>query len=197
MRRITGSCDGWSSRRHVPTPFSPRSACVLHVNLDPSCGHNALRPSWGGDPYHPSGGVVVAHVVLRQLLRLGVDGSARSARKIENAVLPHQLAPPGEEQESLPGAAGDDEPPGRRSVFVSPQALSRERDLVCRAFVVFNGAPTHDDVIPVEVAAALMRSERPEFATADIRTARRVSANDPGWLLPGNAIEHSSFSATS
>lgn len=60
-----------------------------------------------------------------------------------------------------------------------PQKLPR-----LPGFVVFDGAPTPDDVIPVEVATALMRSERPEFATADIRKARRVLANDPGWLVP-------------
>jgi hypothetical protein len=49
---------------------------------------------------------------------------------------------------------------------------------------VFSGTPTPDDVIPAEMSAAIAQSERPEFTSADIRAARRVLSDDPGWLLP-------------
>lgn len=51
-------------------------------------------------------------------------------------------------------------------------------------FAVLNNAPTPDDAIPAEIAAALARNDPPGFDSADIRAARRVLANDPAWLLP-------------
>ena len=51
-------------------------------------------------------------------------------------------------------------------------------------FAVFDGAPTPSDALPAEVAATLTRSTKPEFGNAEIKDARRVLANDPGWLVP-------------
>jgi hypothetical protein len=51
-------------------------------------------------------------------------------------------------------------------------------------FAVFDGAPTSSDALPGEVAATLSRSVNPEFGKAEIKEARRVLANEPGWLVP-------------
>lgn len=52
------------------------------------------------------------------------------------------------------------------------------------AFAVFDGAPSAADAVTPEVAATLSRSIKPEFDNAEIEDARRVLADDPGWLLP-------------
>jgi hypothetical protein len=41
-----------------------------------------------------------------------------------------------------------------------------------------------DDLLPPEVVMFLSGSVRPEYTPADLRAARRVLANEPGWLLP-------------
>jgi hypothetical protein len=41
-----------------------------------------------------------------------------------------------------------------------------------------------DDLLPPEVLMFLSESVRPEYTPADLRAARRVLANEPGWLLP-------------
>jgi hypothetical protein len=51
---------------------------------------------------------------------------------------------------------------------------------------VFDGSPTPADALPPEIIAMLSRSSHPEFGKADIRAARRVLANDPGWLVPAS-----------
>jgi hypothetical protein len=51
-------------------------------------------------------------------------------------------------------------------------------------FAVFDSVPVADDTVPREVATALSQSAHPEFSNADIRAARRVLANSPGWLIP-------------
>jgi len=51
-------------------------------------------------------------------------------------------------------------------------------------FAVFDDAPAPSDALTGEVAAALLRSLQPEFGKAQIKEARRVLANDPGWLIP-------------
>jgi hypothetical protein len=51
-------------------------------------------------------------------------------------------------------------------------------------FAVFDRAPTSSDALSAEVAATLSRSAQPEFGQAEIKEARRVLANEPGWLVP-------------
>ena len=51
------------------------------------------------------------------------------------------------------------------------------------SLVVWASVPTPDSAIPAEIATLLTRSQRPKFKSVDIRAARRVLANDPGWLL--------------
>jgi hypothetical protein len=51
-------------------------------------------------------------------------------------------------------------------------------------FAVFDDAPTPSDALTGEVAGTLSRSVQPEFGKAEIADARRVLANDPGWLVP-------------
>lgn len=52
------------------------------------------------------------------------------------------------------------------------------------SLAVLAGAPTPDSTLPVDIAASLVRSQQPRFNSANVRDARRVLANDPGWLLP-------------
>jgi hypothetical protein len=51
-------------------------------------------------------------------------------------------------------------------------------------FAVFDDAPTPSDALTEEVAGTLSRNVQPEFGKAEIADARRVLANDPGWLVP-------------
>lgn len=51
-------------------------------------------------------------------------------------------------------------------------------------FAVFDGVPTSSDSLPAEVATALSRSVQLAFGKAEIREARRVLVNAPGWLVP-------------
>ena len=56
-------------------------------------------------------------------------------------------------------------------------------------FAVFDDGPTPSDALSWEVAATLSRSVKPEFAEAEIKEARRVLANAPGWLVPAASGE--------
>jgi hypothetical protein len=66
----------------------------------------------------------------------------------------------------------------------APQNHARSEIMPSPGFEVFGGSPTSFDTLPTEIAATLSRSVKPEFGRAEIADARRVLANDPGWLLP-------------
>jgi hypothetical protein len=50
-------------------------------------------------------------------------------------------------------------------------------------FAVLETAATPDDSLPQEVVGTLVSSSEPEFTSADIRSARRVLADKPTWLI--------------
>jgi hypothetical protein len=56
-------------------------------------------------------------------------------------------------------------------------------------FSVFAGSPTSSDALPDEIATQLPQNVDHKFAKADIRDARRVLADDPGWLVPAANAE--------
>jgi hypothetical protein len=51
-------------------------------------------------------------------------------------------------------------------------------------FAVFDVAPTPSDALAGDVASTLSKSAQPEFEQTEIKEARRVLANKPGWLVP-------------
>lgn len=56
------------------------------------------------------------------------------------------------------------------------------------SFAVLGKGPTQDDVVPSEVGSVLSGNQGAGFTRTDLRAARRVLPDDPGWLVP--ASEH-------
>lgn len=54
------------------------------------------------------------------------------------------------------------------------------------SLAVFATPPDETDLLPPTVSAVLLRSATPEFTNADLRQARRVLADKPGWLVPAS-----------
>jgi len=54
------------------------------------------------------------------------------------------------------------------------------------AFEVSATPATSEDALPQDVADTLAGSAHPEFVAADLRAARRVLAQDGGWLVPAD-----------
>lgn len=52
-----------------------------------------------------------------------------------------------------------------------------------QVFPVLDTPATPGDAVPPEVAASLTNSVDPEFTRADVRGARRILADEPGWLV--------------
>jgi hypothetical protein len=61
---------------------------------------------------------------------------------------------------------------------------AHEATLPAPRLAAFDAPPTAEDRVSHEVATALAQSLRPEFSSQDIRAARRVLLDHPGWLVP-------------
>jgi hypothetical protein len=69
-------------------------------------------------------------------------------------------------------------------VLASCGTPRRASEAASTDFAVLKQAATPDDEVPPQVATALHESVEPEFTVSDIGAARRVLANEPGWLVP-------------
>jgi hypothetical protein len=52
------------------------------------------------------------------------------------------------------------------------------------SLAVFADTRTASDILPAQVADSLADSTEPQFSPTDLRSARRVLADTPGWLVP-------------
>jgi hypothetical protein len=60
---------------------------------------------------------------------------------------------------------------------------------VAPALSVLDSPATGDDTLPAQVVTFLSDASEPEFSAEDRRQARRILANDPGWLVPASGGE--------